>query len=350
MLLMGSPKGTTYTKVFTREFTLPWLQIWYHGEAKTPKPWNNKLNQSFPYIVFVRHNDTIASYYDLHGLDWSRKIVLDQIRKDAKFIEKIKSNVTLNLTKILVQLKKKTFINKDELLFFLEMFQQAYPWFLAMWEIGESDPEKIGNLNVSSILKLKEQNNTLCDDMDNLIRESLKKIYPKIADFSDVLSIKEIQKDTLPDLKDLKQRAKGFIFTDGILYKPEEIEFVEKKYNLKLEHPKISENLTSFTGRSASNGIAKGIVRKVFALKHLQDFKPGEILVSPMTMPDFVLAMKKAAAIITDEGGITCHAAIISRELNIPCIVGTQIATEVLQNGDFVEVNANTGSVTILKR
>jgi phosphoenolpyruvate synthase/pyruvate phosphate dikinase len=66
----------------------------------------------------------------------------------------------------------------------------------------------------------------------------------------------------------------------------------------------------------------------------------GNILVCPMTLPDYVPAMKKARAIITNEGGITCHAAIISRELKIPCIVGTKIATQVLKDGDRVEVDA----------
>ena len=69
-----------------------------------------------------------------------------------------------------------------------------------------------------------------------------------------------------------------------------------------------------------------------------------------MTMPDFVMAMKKAAAIVTDEGGITCHAAIISREFKKPCIVGTRIASDILQNGDLIEVDANKGLVKILKR
>ena len=77
--------------------------------------------------------------------------------------------------------------------------------------------------------------------------------------------------------------------------------------------------------------------------------KDNEILVSPMTVPDYLPAMKKAKAIITDEGGITCHAAIVSRELGIPCIVGTKIATQVLKDGDRVEVDANKGIVKILK-
>lgn len=68
-----------------------------------------------------------------------------------------------------------------------------------------------------------------------------------------------------------------------------------------------------------------------------------------MTIPDFLPAMKKAAAFVTDEGGILCHAAIVARELGKPCIVGTKFATKVFKNGDFVNVDANTGVVTLLK-
>ena len=68
-----------------------------------------------------------------------------------------------------------------------------------------------------------------------------------------------------------------------------------------------------------------------------------------MTRPEYLPAMKKAAAFITDEGGITCHAAIIAREMKKPCIIGTKIATQVLKDGDMVEVKANHGLVIILK-
>ena len=69
-----------------------------------------------------------------------------------------------------------------------------------------------------------------------------------------------------------------------------------------------------------------------------------------MTRPEFVPLMKKAGGIITNEGGITSHAAIISRELGIPCIIGTKIATKVLHDGDLVEVDADNGVVRILER
>ncbi|MBI2356346.1 MAG: hypothetical protein HYV13_04035 [Candidatus Doudnabacteria bacterium] len=83
---------------------------------------------------------------------------------------------------------------------------------------------------------------------------------------------------------------------------------------------------------------------------HKEKFIDGRILVTTMTRPDFVPFMHKASAIITDEGGITSHAAIVSRELGIPCIIGTKVATKVLKTGDLVEVDANLGMVKILTK
>ena len=79
--------------------------------------------------------------------------------------------------------------------------------------------------------------------------------------------------------------------------------------------------------------------------EQVQKFKKGEILVTGMTRPQIAHLCQKAAAIVTDEGGITSHAAIISREFNIPCIIGTNLATKVLKTGDMVEVDALVGTV-----
>ena len=79
-------------------------------------------------------------------------------------------------------------------------------------------------------------------------------------------------------------------------------------------------------------------------------FEKGEILVASMTRPDFAPLIKKAAEDVTDEGGITSHAAVICREFKLPCIVGTKIATKVLKDGMLVEVNGNHAVVRILEK
>ncbi|WP_125713614.1 phosphoenolpyruvate synthase [Companilactobacillus kedongensis] len=102
-------------------------------------------------------------------------------------------------------------------------------------------------------------------------------------------------------------------------------------------------------GLPASPGLASGVVHVIDDPKDIDQFKKGEVLVTLMTSPDWVPAMKKAAAIITNNGGMTCHAAIVSREMQIPCIVGTEskqlAATDALHNGDVVTVDAKNGVV-----
>ena len=75
----------------------------------------------------------------------------------------------------------------------------------------------------------------------------------------------------------------------------------------------------------------------------------GDILVAPTTGPEMMTAIQKASAIVTDEGGLMSHAAIVSRELKIPCIVGTKYATKILKDGDIIEVDANNGVVRKIK-
>lgn len=101
--------------------------------------------------------------------------------------------------------------------------------------------------------------------------------------------------------------------------------------------------------RIAYPGKVKGLVKIVKGKKDFQKMEQGDILVAPNTRPEYVPIMKMAGAIITDEGGIACHAAIISRELQKPCLVGLQLATQVLHDGDLVEVDADHATVRIIK-
>jgi len=99
------------------------------------------------------------------------------------------------------------------------------------------------------------------------------------------------------------------------------------------------------TGTGASPGVGSGGVRLVFNIEHALRLERGEVLVTPMTNPDMVVAMRNSAAIVTDVGGMICHAAIVSRELGLPCVVGTERATSVLSAAQAVTVDGSGGAV-----
>lgn len=103
-------------------------------------------------------------------------------------------------------------------------------------------------------------------------------------------------------------------------------------------------------GFSAFKGKATGRARVVTDQKKLKEFKTGEVLVAHHTGPAYIFAMKESAAIVTDEGGITSHAAIVSREFRIPCVTATQMASKIIKTGDLIEVDANKGTVRILSK
>jgi pyruvate,water dikinase len=107
----------------------------------------------------------------------------------------------------------------------------------------------------------------------------------------------------------------------------------------------VTEKKVLIKGLPSSPGIGSGKVHVILSDKNVSQFQQGEILVTEMTTPDWVPTMKKAKAIVTDAGGMTCHAAIVSRELGIPCITGTKVGTKVLETGKEVTVDAKMGMV-----
>lgn len=175
-----------------------------------------------------------------------------------------------------------------------------------------------------------------------------------ISDFSYLLQeeVEELLKENNKLSKTMIiERKKGFIIYYNSVKKircqsGNDIKTVIKKIRLAPEKELVKE----IKGRPASVGKAKGRVVIVNCVSDLKKVKKGDILVSITTHPDYVPAMQKATAIVTDEGGITCHAAIVSRELKKLCIVGTKNATKILKDGDLVEVNGDEGVVNVLDR
>ena len=170
--------------------------------------------------------------------------------------------------------------------------------------------------------------------------------YMILPEVLDSLNSRAVSKKTL---EETKKRKKGFgsIFINDQyhIFTGKDMEKIAKLFNLK---PKIKKQ-DIVNGVIASPGKIKGIVRILYSSQDNKKVKRGDILVASMTTPNFVPAMEQAGAFVTDEGGILCHAAIVSREMNKPCIIGTKIATQVLKDGQLVEVDANKGFVKILK-
>ena len=196
-------------------------------------------------------------------------------------------------------------------------------------------------------MKSKVSTDKLCNSSDTVIRKSLIKIYPDFGELTSVLSTQEILTGKFPSKEELIKRDEGYFYGNNQLLVAKNRTDIEKIFKIKFKIKKFDSAVLQ--GRVAQMGVARGFVRRVMGHKQIEEFRKGEILVSSMTIPDFLPAMKKAAAIVTNEGGVLCHAAILARELQKPCITGTRFATHILRDGDYVEVDAINGIVKFLK-
>lgn len=191
-----------------------------------------------------------------------------------------------------------------------------------------------------------------------LFREISKRFYIAMnqLEFMAVEEIEELFQTGNFPLKEIIDRQESFAYVpEGGTY---QLATGEKaKGIIRLVKPVIESDLHAFRGNTANFGFAKGkakLIRLTTKVQVIQEeianMENGQILVTETTGPELILAVKKASAIVTNEGGINSHAAIVSRELNIPCIIGTKIATEVIKDGDIIEVDADKGEVRIIQK
>jgi len=251
----------------------------------------------------------------------------------------------------------------EHMMFLAEALKDYFYTEYFMTELVEEVVDK--EIKEHNLKKIKEN----VDRMSKLKfyqRENLNKYFGKPSVFD--LFIKEINKRSK-----LKQNGHNYKYQElTALLLGENVEIPNRTYVVWVGRTEIAgdeakramdnllhivdENMVEFKGRIGNKGHYIGKVKKIdfhvdtdYA-KEISQMQKGEILVSDSTGPEMILACKKAGAIITDEGGITSHAALVSRELGIPSVIGTKIATRVLKDGDLVEVDADKGIVKIIER
>lgn len=180
------------------------------------------------------------------------------------------------------------------------------------------------------------------------IRKIIQYRFPKIK-ISEIHKIYQLRPREViqllkgEELVDLEERSKAWVYQ----IENNQISNSDKKFvNLVIPSTKTR----TLKGIVASSGKAKGEANLILNISHIQKFREGNILVAPFTNVNYLLIMKKAKAILTETGGLTSHAAIVSRELRKPCIVGIKDLLSVLKDGDLIEVDANKGLVKIIKR
>ncbi len=227
-------------------------------------------------------------------------------------------------------------------------------YWIPNWFEKESDLKK----EIGIAIKYRKASEDIFPKGDELVRKILGRVENELKlekglknfiSYSELLNF--LTKGVLPDNNLLVKRKEGIIFSNASLMAVNEDNLDVELAKLGYYYERISQDKVSqIKGQSAFRGKVCGKVKIILNKHEIKNFPQGCVLVSSMTTPEYVPAMNKAIAFVTDEGGVTCHAAIVSRELKVPCIVGAKIATKVLNNGDLVEVDANSGIVKILEK
>lgn len=348
-------------KFLTREAPLIAVEGWYDGMVK----YSNKFfGIPFPENLFVFRNQTVECYRDSQRLEevpreiarWLRnnpgkiKELYQKIDEGIQFFDSVKITPDTSSREILryiLETKEKLVEGVPALfcMHWLPIFQEKF--LLKSEKIFE-------DRFINEAIKWREKQgdiffNRAIDTFYFLLKELAKRNNwePVLLKYVTSQELTESQK-ALPLNKIKKRQDMNFAYINGEILYESEINQRLKALGYKL----VKENIPKtgeFKGMVANKGSAQGRVKVVYSRSQLDKVNNGDILVAPMTSPWYMSAVRKSSAIVTDEGGITCHAAIISRELKTPCIIGTKIATRVLKDGDLVEVDANNGVVKILK-
>lgn len=289
-----------------------------------------KIKKTFTQTALINHAKKY-SWFPIFNLDeknWTIKDVQNLINKSAKNLILIRQelkNLYSNLKErkeIIVKLKEISLNNAND--------YKIISWApeISYYREHRNDIRRQGLFYVKPLYQ----------EIAQRLNISLSELL-----FLDSNEIIKLLKRGAVDLELLKQRRSGF--SCGTIRG----KWFILNYPIFKKSKKENKKIKIIRGTSASAG---KIIGKVFLILRpefdLSKFPKDNILVTSMTSPAFVPAIERSKAMITDEGGLTCHAAIIARELKIPCVVGTKIATKLLKNGDNVEVDANNGVVKIL--
>ncbi len=345
----------TLAKVFSRNMPLYAYYIWHEDILNYQPLWVGEKALTHHLVISDTEEATKASiYYNPGQINKAYRLYRDRLMRAGSFIALFPDFVSSfkEAEEAGAKLKKHTTV--ENLHGFIDAFMR---WYHGEMAAVHATPDMVGidESIKNEALKLRILTQDLTANFAVIVCDTVEKLFPKYSGYADYLLPEEVSRiETLPfdKMKEkLEERKRGWFLYNVSFHTDRNI--LDDLLHENHVRIKTEEKETSFeklAGQVVSKGRAKGRVRVIRSKGNLASFQPGEILVTEMTYPEYVPQMKMAAGVVTDEGGMTCHASIVSRELNIPCVVGTKFATQVLHDGDLVEVDAEKGVVRVLEK
>lgn len=341
-----SKKNTSsheYRKVMNRSLMLIACEYWYQGERYGIE----KLTRGtafFEPLFIYRMNHGTAVYYDFSDAQQDPKTLASFFNTNKTDFDRAlcvyKEKVT-TLSNLLTSTNTSV----------KELFKASvdfWPYLTIMNVLGGLPEEDVHHGGQKNALELRRQTDTVMYQVGMKFKKLFMDILPEeLKDFYTVVSYDEITQKTFLTVDGYAERQKGYYLYKGKLKNGSARDCADA-HTIVFTEESLQRDQNILYGSSASKGVICGKVKILLENEQGEKVLPGDILVTPMTTPDFLPIMERASAFVTDEGGVTCHAAIIARELGKPCVIGTKIATQVLKDGDLIEVDANRGIVRIL--
>lgn len=333
----------TYRQTYTRENSLIAIQIWEEHQCRLIQ---EMFGLSIPFSVFDAHDGVARVFYDEHVAETWGEWIGNKAANDPLFIPGVTKMFERALDELEVIWRRGKVSSTAELKDLFELAAKAWvgvsiTYFLPLLTGVSKESQMLG-------MDFRERSVDFLERTDHCIQNTLRDLYPELGGLVKYLTIKEATSGILPGFEILEDRGQHYIYFGFELYVGKDIHDLAQENDIVIEQENVPENPRELHGQTAMNGKAHGSVRVLRKKSEIPLLQEGEILVTAMTTPDYVPAMKKAAAIVTDEGGITCHAAIVAREFGKPCIIGTGIATKTLKTGNIVEVDADAGVIKII--
>lgn len=328
------------TKEYERDFSLILEEPWAQGLRSSSETFLGG-GAPLPFVVFFVNSENLQIWEHRAALDWYKDRLLEKNQQGPTFIQWVENEYAERLAPVEARWKAGPTGDKEALRKYMEENRRALD-VLSLWYYAATDertPEAIRAIALS----IRNRDDYFASN--NIFIKGCIDLLGGNRSLGNLAFSSEFP--DLPSAETLEERTRGVVSVDGMVTHLTTLEeFAKASTEYEFEGLfDVVPDASEVKGQAAYRGSATGRVRILKNEQDMEDVQEGEVLVSPMTTPDFLPAMKLAAAIVTDEGGITCHAAIVARELKKPCVIGAKIATKIFKDGDMVEVDADNGIV-----
>ena len=287
----------TYTKAYTRENTLFSIQVWEEHQGHLLEKF---LDENVPVSIFDVRGGVASVYYHEDIFPIWRELILRKSKSDLPTIERIMEAYNHQIDVLEETWKRGQFSTREELVSFFSVMALSWVGVSVTYILPEV--EEIDQRYQDMGMELRRRSADFLDNTDKVIYATLRELYPNLGDLVKYLTFEEISANSIPPLQVLNDRQSHYLYVGFKLYTEESLEELASRNDIVIKEEEVPEGLTELRGQTAMTGTITGRVRVLHSKSEIGTLIEGEVLVTAMTTPDYLPAMYKASAFITDEG------------------------------------------------